>query len=324
MPWKFSAHHTWLITLVIVIAVVGVWVTHALLRPARQRLLIRGLVLAVVTATGWFLAAGQHVPLPQRAGHLPTNWALLVCDVGQGTAILLRTGPTSAVLYDAGPANGQVIGCLRDADIRQLDAIVLSHFHADHVGGLRSVVDLVPVHQVWVSAAQAPPLTAATIHAVLRERGIHTVTPPLGHQQQFGDTTLLVVNQTRPVYCGSECSGTEINDQSLVVVAQVQSLTAVLAGDIEQHTQRELVRHKQLPANIDVLAVPHHGSARQERSFMEHLTARVHIVSVGADNDYGHPHPTTLALLERTGGLVRRTDQHGWVALTPDKVHTRR
>ncbi len=90
----------------------------------------------------------------------------------------------------------------------------------------------------------------------------------------------------------------------------------LLAGDVEPAVQRELLRRPGGAPHVDVLKVPHHGSAYQEGEWVRRVAPRVALVSVGADNGYGHPAPRTLDALRATGALVERTDQHGDLAVT--------
>jgi competence protein ComEC len=92
----------------------------------------------------------------------------------------------------------------------------------------------------------------------------------------------------------------------------------LLAGDVEPEAQEQLA--EALPGlHVDVLKVPHHGSRYQDGSWLAGLRARLAVVSVGADNDYGHPAGSTLDLLRRGGTTVARTDQSGDVAVVVDE-----
>jgi competence protein ComEC len=103
------------------------------------------------------------------------------------------------------------------------------------------------------------------------------------------------------------------NDASLVILVRSHGVRLLLTGDVEPPSQAVLL-HEDL-GRIDVLKVPHHGSRYQDRRLLTDLGARVALVSVGADNDYGHPDQGTLNLLRRAGALVRRTDQDGDIAV---------
>ena len=105
--------------------------------------------------------------------------------------------------------------------------------------------------------------------------------------------------------------GTEINNASLVLVARWDGLAVLLGGDLEEEGQRAL---RGLVPQVDVLKVPHHGSARQEPAFLTEGRPRVALISVGRDNDYGHPSERLLGMLR--GIRVYRTDQHGDIAVT--------
>ena len=104
--------------------------------------------------------------------------------------------------------------------------------------------------------------------------------------------------------------GSAANDASVVLLAQVRGVRILLTGDIEPPGQ--LALRRTLPdLHVDVLKVPHHGSRHQDLDFLIGLRARLALVSVGADNDYGHPDPGLVAALTATGAVVRRTDLDG-------------
>jgi competence protein ComEC len=112
----------------------------------------------------------------------------------------------------------------------------------------------------------------------------------------------------------SEAEGSPVNDASIVVAVEVRGVRLLLTGDIEPSTQETLLRAGTDLA-ADVLKVPHHGSARQSAEFLEAVGARLAVVTVGADNDYGHPAPSLLDGLDDSGTVVARTDDHGDVAV---------
>jgi competence protein ComEC len=99
----------------------------------------------------------------------------------------------------------------------------------------------------------------------------------------------------------------------VVLHVRWRSGSILLGGDLETEAQEELLRRVRIRA--DILKTPHHGSGRQSPDFLASLGARAALVSVGADNDYGHPAPSTLALLRRLGATTYRTDQSGDLAV---------
>jgi competence protein ComEC len=103
------------------------------------------------------------------------------------------------------------------------------------------------------------------------------------------------------------------NDASVVLLVESRGIRMLLGGDAEPPSQ-QLMADEHL-GSVDVLKVPHHGSAYQDFAFLESLHPRVALVSVGAHNDYGHPAPVTMRALAHTGAVVRRTDKDGDVAV---------
>lgn len=252
-----------------------------LVLPGLLRTRLRGL------ACGCLVAVVVLVRLP-TPGWPPDGWVMVACDVGQGDALVLRAGPATGLVVDAGPDPAAVDRCLDRLGVEHVPLLVLTHPHADHVDGVSGVrsgrvVAAVETHQ---SAAYG-------LSRTFGEVTVQTLWPPPG--RSFDNP----------------------NDASVVLLAQVQGVRILLTGDVEPPSQAALARA--WPGlTADVLKVPHHGSRHQDLEWLLGLGARVAVVSAGAENDYGHPAAETLQPLSRTGAQVLRTDRDGEVAVTVD------
>jgi competence protein ComEC len=274
------------------------------------------LVLAVVlgpllarrtTGTACCLLLGLVVlvPLPSP-GWPPRGWVFAVCDVGQGDALVVRSGPGSAVVVDAGPDPALVDRCLNRLDVERVPLLVLTHFHADHVDGLAGVYAGRRVGEVDVTSVREPAGRAAF---VARETGGGAVVPAYGGSRVVGDVTVQTLG---PPPGAAAYDGP--NNASVVLLVTVRGVRILLTGDVEPEAQVALARA--WPGlRVDVLKIPHHGSRFQDLAFLRDLGARVAVASAGADNDYGHPSPETLDPLAAAGAEVFRTDRDGTVAV---------
>jgi competence protein ComEC len=254
-----------------------------------------------------------------------------MCDVGQGDATVLRSGHDRAVLVDAGPDPGLVDACLRRLGVRHLDLVLLTHFHADHVGGLAGALSGRLAHKILVSPLAEP---AENVAAVLRLAA--TVSVPvetaLPRQQgvcaadgwSVGWRVLTPSGPLTPPAPPETDQSDVINESSVAVAADVRGpsgdVRAVLLGDLETEGQRVLADRLAAGADalggpVDVVKVAHHGSAKQHERLYRQIDARVGLIGVGAGNDYGHPSPSALALLRRAGVAILRTDTSGDLAI---------
>lgn len=271
---------------------------------ARRRRLSRArCVVLLAAASVAALVVAVAVPrLAARAGP-PGDWQVVACDVGQGDALALRTGPASAVVVDVGPDGPAAGRCLDRLGVERVDLLVLTHFHADHVGGLAPVLAGREVVAALVSPVPEPVANAGATGAILAAAGVPVRVAGSGDRGTAGTLAWQVLQAG---------AGTGANDSSVVLSARVAGLDVLLLGDLEDVGQAALVP---LTGRADVVKIAHHGSAVQSRELAERVRPAVALVSAGRDNEYGHPTDEALDLYAGVGAAVVRTDECGTVAL---------
>ena len=297
------------------------WVGMALLA------VVAGVAIPILRRRAWrvvalTMAAGVLVVFlvgkPLVAPWPPKGWLLVACDVGQGDGLVLAAGPGRGVVVDAGPDPVVMERCLRRLDIRDVPLVILTHPHADHVAGLPGVLRNRRVGAVVVTPDRSHEHSGSRqsmrVSADLAARRIPEWAAVAGTRWRFGPTELLILApEPASGKPRGHSEGSMINNSSIVIQVRWRGGTALLTGDIEAEAQEELVRAHHLHA--DILKVPHHGSRSQAGAFLAAVGAQAALISSGADNDYGHPAPDTLAALRHLGTRVYRTDQSGDLAI---------
>lgn len=292
----------------------------ALLVAALRRRRLRVLVGAVLTGL-------LVVVVPVRViapGWPPDGWAVVACDVGQGDATVLATGDVGrAVVVDTGPEAGPLAACLDRLDVSRVPLVVLSHLHADHIGGLDAVLADRAVGAVGVSRARVPPWAWEEVGRKAQDAGVPVVELTAGQRLVWSELVIEVLApDDKEVMPAAESDGTEINNASLVLRAVTPAGRVLLSGDVELAAQARLL-DEWADLSADVLKVPHHGSRYTSPELFAAVRPRIAVVSVGVSNRYGHPSPVTLRMLARTGTLVLRTDTGGDTAIVPSATGPR-
>lgn len=314
----------------------GLPLTIPLAVPRSARTAWAAALMCIALVAGWLLV--PQLPRVSSSAWPPAGWAVAMCDVGQGDATVLRTGPRRAALIDVGPEPELVDRCLSRLDVRQIDLLVLTHPHADHVLGLPGALQGRTIARLLVSPMQAPAAnvervrrwaTAAAVRPEVATAGMsgEVIAPSAGTglswQVVAPDSGLPPGASAFAPQLGGEVPGTIDNEANVALALQVRTaagpVTVVALGDLENEGQagvrRRLAHHPVLTAGVDVVKVAHHGSARQDSTLYRQLGARIGLIGVGAGNGYGHPAPATLSMLEGAGTVPVRTDVSGDVAV---------
>lgn len=294
----------------------GVALAAAIVLLLAAASLARGLVPAVrLAATLVAAALGLAGPALWVTDAAATDdWAVVVCDVGQGDAMLVRVGEDAAVMIDTGPPGGAGAACLERYGVTHVPLLVLTHPHADHDGAVSEVAGVSRIGEAWVSGATALPGHEAAL-AQLAALGVPTRVPAAGELWQRGDASLLVLFAGGASQGGSDAA---VNDASLAVWASTHGVTALGLGDLEDAGQAALARALGGGLTVDLIKVAHHGSATQSAQLAGLLTARVAALSVGQGNAYGHPAPRTEELYAARASVVLATMACGDISLTTD------
>lgn len=225
-----------------------------------------------------------------------------VLDIGQGDAILLQPPHSPAVLVDGGPPGDGVAGKLRDAGVDGLAAAVVTHDQSDHSGGIADMLGTVPVRRLVYAFASRRLLGRARAAGVGLERVAE------GSELRSGALRLEVLWPPRILLAGP--APDDPNTLALVILAEWRDFRMLLTADAEA----EAVPMD--PGPIDVLKVAHHGSEDAGLgALLERSAPGLAVISVGADNSYGHPTEPTLRTLAQHDIPVMRTDESGSVVL---------
>jgi len=252
-----------------------------------------------------------------RAGRLE----VVVLDVGQGDAILVRTPEDRWVVIDAGPRNRYrdtgadvVVPYLRQRGVERVERIYFTHADTDHIGGGAAVVRALRVGEIvdpgWVEGKT----TYLELLQAARERGVPWRIARRGNWS-VGPVRLQTLTTGVAEKGDVGRTDTDTNASSLVLLLEYGAFRMLLTGDAPDDVEARLVEAG-LPGDVDVLKVGHHGSATSTSwPLLRESTPELAVISAGRRNRYGHPHDVVLERLRRAGVRVERTDRGGHVRI---------
>lgn len=311
----------------------------------RYQKLLRTLLLATIGLLLVLLLAQRQVGSQLAA---PTSWQWISCDVGQGDAHLIRTGPESAYLLDTGSNYSALTDCLSWAGVRELDAILLTHAHNDHDGAAQHISQRFPSAPVMTSVHyDGQPVGALQLsrdgnhHRVggPGEQGFqqqdhsesghsgsqHSYLEPAGTETTTHGTVLWPPIESQQVP-GKAGSSSRTNNTSLVIYWTVEPrspeqlpLTVLSTGDLEADAAHRLLSLGAGELEANVLKIAHHGSASSGTDLITATQPVLALIPVGKDNPHGHPHHEITDYLATRQLTTLRTDAHGHIAVTSSR-----
>ena len=239
-------------------------------------------------------------------------------DVGQGDSIFLRAPSGKTMLVDGGPSEAFPVidHYLSSLGVVGLDVVVASHLHADHIGGLISVVDTYPIGDFYYPPFDAESDTYFNLLDALKESQAKV------HQPYAGKNTLIPWDDAVEVriLAPYETIYDDFNDTSYIIRISYGNTAVLLTGDTTELGEKlALKAQPNHYFKADVLKVAHHGSRDGTfEKFLDAVSPAIAVISVGKGNDYGHPNQELLDRLSARGITVYRTDEDGTVSLLLD------
>lgn len=235
-------------------------------------------------------------------------------DVGQADSILVQTPGGKTMLIDAGnnPDGINVVSYLKKQGVSKIDIIIGTHPHEDHIGGIDTVINSFDAGTIYMPKVSSNTKTFEDVLTAAENKGLKITTA-------FGGNTLeldpeLKVEMLAPNAYKYE----EINNYSAVCKVSYGNTAFLFDGDAEEISEKEMI-NRGYNLNADVLKIGHHGSCSSTSDeFLNKVSPKYAVISVGKSRDYGHPNKLTMEKLRNKGIPVYRTDQCGTVIAVSD------
>lgn len=233
-------------------------------------------------------------------------------NVGQADSILVQQG-NSSMLIDAGN-NGDaqtIMNYLDSQGVKALDVVVGTHAHEDHIGSMDYIINSFKVGKIYFPKQTSTTKTFQDFISAVRSKGLQLTTPVVGSSFKIGDATATILAPNGSSY-------EDANDYSIVIKLTYGSTSFLLTGDAEEVSESQMLSNG-LDLSATVLKVGHHGSRTStSQTFLDKVSPKYAVISVGKGNSYGHPTQETLNRLKNKGVVVYRTDENGTVVATSD------
>jgi len=238
---------------------------------------------------------------------------VIILDVGQADCILLKTGSHS-MLIDAGNIGQDtlILDYLSKFDVDNLDYLVATHPHADHIGAMAAVIRAMDsIGDVLTPDIPYTTKTFEDLLNVIEEKDIPLRAVAPGGLFALGNAQIQVLAPNSAAY-------TDLNEYSVVLRVEFGATSFLFAGDAGAKSEIEQLSSG-LPLEAEVLKVGHHGSsASSSQEYLDAVNPQYAVISCGEDNSYGYPHSETMQKLNEMDIKVYRTDENGTIIFTSD------
>lgn len=254
------------------------------------------------------------IELPEEAPAPEGELLVHYIDVGQADCILIEHGEIHVLIDGGNKEDGQlVISYLEQQGVEELDAVVCTHAHEDHVGGLPAVLAVYPTHAIYAPTKTYSSRIFDDFLYYADQQRQEIILPAPGDKIEAGDLDITVLGPVK--------SYAETNDTSIVLKLEYGETSFLFTGDMEIPAENDMLDHwgAEIDWHADVLKVGHHGSETSSGyRFVNAVMPTYGVISVGEGNTYGHPEKAPLSRLKQAGITLLRTDKLGHVIAHSD------
>lgn len=273
-------------------------------------------LLVLFSFIGCSLAVNDPPQNDENTAFVPDGKTLTVhfLDVGQGDSIFIELPTGKTVLIDASisEASDLIKAYIEGRGHEKIDYLIATHPHADHIGGMRAIVNAFEIGEVWMPNADSTSATYEKLLTAIEDKGLSIHTAKAG--KSVLDEENLRLTLLAP--CADEYES--LNNYSAVVKLTYGKVGFLFTGDAEVLSENEMLASG-VDLSADVLKIGHHGSSTSSsETFLKAVSPKWGVISCGKDNSYGHPHKEILASASKLGITLCRTDLEGTIVFTTD------
>jgi competence protein ComEC len=243
-------------------------------------------------------------------GQPPTSLTVHFIDVGQGDSILIDIGDTE-VLIDGGEKKDIAADYISDYVDGAIEAVIITHYDLDHIGGLISIFEQYDVKEFWYNGKEPVTDTSKELIVLVNSEDADIHTAERGDEIQIGVLIFSVLNPAKPLSSNS-------NHDSIILELSYGETDFLFMGDADNAAESEILN---IVHDIDILKVGHHGSKySSSQEFLSIVKPEVAIYMAGEDNKYKHPHQETIDALKAIHAEIYGTDKYGTIQVITDGI----
>lgn len=297
------------------------------------QIIIGFMLSAMVLLTGCSQAVtGSGSNSPAKGGKV----AITMLDIGQGDAILIQTGEKN-VLIDTGDdkyyedgkkgkSNDQLFDSLQKLNVTTIDTLIMTHAHADHIGKAAKVIQQYGVKELVYNGIPSTSKYFVNALKAAKEQGTQQIKVKAGDELDFGSGVTYKVLSPDKAMIDEDTAKVkakekvDVNNESVVGMLVYGDFTMLLTGDAESPVEKNMVANYGSQLQAKVLKAGHHGSKTSSSSnFLKEVAPEAVVMSLGTNNQYGHPHEAMLSRLQKQGiKNIFRTDKNGAITISTD------
>jgi competence protein ComEC len=272
------------------------------------------LALLIAAAAAFYYYRNPRRPEPTPG---PVSGRLIVrfLDIGQGDAQLIQLPGGQTILIDSGDRGAPTVDLLKKYGVSEIELAIATHPHADHIGEMRDVMRAFKVKELWDSGLINPTKTYADMLEERKARGIQFLLPRRGQSRKIGETLIEVLNPS------DNLPDKNANNASIVVRLTYGNTRFLFTGDAEVESWEQMIESGKDGLKSDLLKAAHHGSSNgMTKEILDAVRPSIVTISCAVGNDYHHPHPKVMQLLEqrRQSCELYRTDLQGTITAVSD------